>query len=109
MAFFFQTKFLLEKKNTGLDSYFIHMYIFIYNRSSSILGRVHQLLWELRPFFNFIFSKMLEKLHRLDSFLDQVRFCVKNPPIIMRVIALFHFFLLFFLKKKKRLIPGYIV
>ena len=39
------------KKISVLDSYFIHQYIIIKYRSSSILGKIHQLLQELWPFF----------------------------------------------------------
>ena len=38
-----------------LDSYFIHRYIIIKYSSDSSLGKFHQLLWELWPFFDFIF------------------------------------------------------
>ena len=41
------------EKISILDSYVIHRYIIIKYRSSSIWAKVHQLLWELRPFFNF--------------------------------------------------------
>ena len=36
-----------------LDSNLIHRYIIIKCRSSSIKGKIHQLFWELCPFFNF--------------------------------------------------------
>ena len=36
-----------------LDSNFIHRYIIIKCRSSSIKGIIHQLFWELWPFSNF--------------------------------------------------------
>ena len=41
------------EKISILDSYFIHRYIIIKYRSSSIKAKIHQLLWELWPFFNF--------------------------------------------------------
>ena len=37
-----------------LNSYFIHRYIIIKYRSSSMFGKIRQLLWELWPFFDFI-------------------------------------------------------
>ena len=50
--------------------YWIHILYtgHVYNRKYIDLGKIHQLLWELWPFLNFIFCKMLEKLQRLDSF-----------------------------------------
>ena len=40
-------------ENIGvLDSYFIHRYIIIKYRSSSIMDKIHQLLSELWPFVN---------------------------------------------------------
>ena len=47
------------EKISILDSYFIHRYIIIKYRSSSIVGKFCQLLWKLWPLFNFIFCKML--------------------------------------------------
>ena len=38
-----------------LDSYFIHRYIIIKYRSSSIYGKISQLFESYGPFFNFIF------------------------------------------------------
>ena len=38
------------KKNSVLDSNFIHKYIIIKCRSSLSLGKIHQLFWELWPF-----------------------------------------------------------
>ena len=35
-----------------LDSYFIHRYVIIKYRSSSIMDKIHQLLLELLPFVN---------------------------------------------------------
>ena len=49
------------EKISVLDSYFIHRYIIIKCRSFD-LGKIHQLLWELWPFFNF------EKWFSFDSF-----------------------------------------
>ena len=41
------------EKISVLDSNFIHGYIIIKCRPSSIEGKIHQLLWELWPFFTF--------------------------------------------------------
>ena len=41
------------EKVSVLDSNFIHRYIIIKCRSSLIYGKIHQLLLELWPFFNF--------------------------------------------------------
>ena len=41
------------EKISVLDSNFIHRYIIIKCRSSMIWGKIHQLFWELWPFFNF--------------------------------------------------------
>ena len=40
------------EKISILDSYLIHRYIIIKYRTSSIKGKIHQLLWELWPFFS---------------------------------------------------------
>ena len=53
---------LLLKRLVYLDSYFIYMYIIIKYKSSSIKGKIHQLLWESWPFFN------LENWFPLDIF-----------------------------------------
>ena len=41
------------EKISVLDSNFIHRYIIIKYRSSTIQGKIHQLFLELWPFFNF--------------------------------------------------------
>ena len=47
------------EKVSVLDSYFRHRYIKC--RSSSIKGKIHQFLWELWPFFNFIIFSVCTK------------------------------------------------
>ena len=58
-----------------LDSYFIHRYIIITNRSGPILDKIHQLFRELWPFFTLMFagkngfrSLALENISVLDSY-----------------------------------------
>ena len=51
-----------EKINL-LNSYFIHRYIIIKYRSSSNLGKIHPLLWELWPLFNDIVWLKMVSVH----------------------------------------------
>ena len=46
------------EKSSILDLYFIHRYIIIKYRSILNFGIIHILLWELRPFFDFIFTAL---------------------------------------------------
>ena len=42
-----------------LNSYFIHSYVVIKYRSSSMLGKIRLLLWELWPFFDLCFYEKM--------------------------------------------------
>ena len=53
------------EKISLLDSYFIHRYIIIICRSSSNLGKIHLLLWELWPLFNNIVWLKMVSFHYL--------------------------------------------
>ena len=48
-----------------LDSYVIHKYIIIKYRSSSNLCKIHPLLWELWPLFNYIVWLKMVSIHYL--------------------------------------------
>ena len=53
------------EKISLLDSYLIHRYIIIKNRSNSNLGKIHLLLWELLPLFNYIVWLKMVAVHYL--------------------------------------------
>ena len=48
-----------------LNSYFIHRYIIIKYWSNSMLGKIRRFLWELWPFFDFIFHGKLVSVRYL--------------------------------------------
>ena len=64
---------------------FIHRYIIIKCRSSSILGKIHQLLWELWPIFKFEKFSTLRNGFRAISF---ERIGVSDSNFIHRYIIL---------------------
>ena len=53
-----------------LDSYFIHRYIIIKYRSSSITGKIHQLLSELWPLISV--RKMVSGLYLLNTLVNWI-------------------------------------
>ena len=53
------------ESNGVLNSYFIHRYIIIKYRSSSMLGEIRRLWLELWPFFDFILYEKLVSIHYL--------------------------------------------
>ena len=73
-----------------LDSYFIHRYLIIKYRSSSIKGEINQVLCKLWPFFNFIISSVctkngfhsisFEKICVLDSYFIHRYIIIKYKP-----------------------------
>ena len=56
----------LSFENNGvLNSYFIHRYIIIKYRSSSMFGIIRLLWWELWPFIDYILYEKLVSVHYL--------------------------------------------
>ena len=46
------------EKISVLDSYFVQRYIIIQYRSSLISSKIYELLWQLWPFYAFIYTAM---------------------------------------------------
>ena len=59
-----------------LDSYFIHRYIIIKYRSSTITGKIHQLLSELWPLISV--QKMVSGRYLLNTFVNWIHISYKG-------------------------------
>ena len=88
-----------------LDSYFIHRYVIIKYRSSSIMDKIHLLLLELWPFVNdnALFMRILQRGHPcpMDTFLVVCCFFLTfslvlrlRPPDKSAIVELFFLFLI---------------